>query len=145
MTPQSPTGALVVGDTAAPVDHLTAYFRRKRPDGCPHGYAVAQVSLCPDCTPVAPAVLTDEREVFLAACRQVTRPDGTIHANDLRPILRGRIFHKRIGQLYRELAPRDGRGPLVRLGSEDSTDTTGRNTHHGSAVLRWATAMAVAA
>lgn len=117
-----------------------------RSDRCQHGYAPNQG--CPTCTPVAPdqgkagAAGANEWSVFVAAVRQVVRPDGTVRANDVRPLIRGRIFHKRIGGYYNRAV---NEGLLERLGKEDSTDLQGRNTHHGSGVFRLRGAGQVAA
>ena len=127
---------------------LDTYLTHKRPTGCPHGFASVQLTLCPTCTPATPdqgkagAAGANEWSVFVAAVRQVVRPDGTVRANDVRPLIRGRIFHKRIGGYYNRAV---NEGLLERLGYEDSADTQGRNTHHGSGVFRLRGAGQVAA
>lgn len=123
-------------------------FLATRSDRCHHGYARNQG--CPTCTPAAPdpgkagATGANEWSVFVAAVRQVVRPDGTVHANDVRPLIRGRIAPKHIGPMYVR-ACSSSVGLLERLGYEDSADTQGRNTHHGSGVFRLRGAGQVAA
>lgn len=131
MTPQSPTGALVVGDTAAPVDHLTAWLACQ-PGRCAHGFAANQG--CPDCTPVAPVIGAGEWPLFVSVVRRVARVDGTVHQGDVRPLIRGRIAPKHIGSLYRRAR---SEGLLVDTGElEPSNDTAGRNSDKVSRIYK---------
>ena len=99
-----------------------------RSDRCQHGYARNQG--CPTCTPATPdqgkagAAGANEWSVFVAAVRQVVRPDGTVHACDLRPLLRNRIEPRRLSSLYRTARHK---GLLVEVGHERSNDERGRN------------------
>lgn len=112
---------------------LDAYLAR-RPNRCTHGYAPNQG--CPDCTPVAPVIGTGEWPLFVAVLRKVARPDGTVHQGDVRPLIRGRIAPKHIGQLYRRARTE---GLLVDTGDrEPSSDSAGRNTDKTSRIYRLA-------
>lgn len=73
-----------------------------------------------------------EWDIFKDAVRSVA-VDGLVRANDVRPLIRGRIFHKHIGGCYGRAKDE---GLLVRLSSERSADVEGRNTHHDSGVFR---------
>lgn len=107
---------------------------------CAHGWHIAAQG-CPTCVPVAPdqgkagaAGTTDEWSLFVAAVRQVARPDGTVHQGDVRPLIRGRIAPKHIGSLYRRAR---SEGLLVDTGQlEPSTDSAGRNTDKQSRIYR---------
>jgi hypothetical protein len=79
---------------------------------------------CPDCPEGG------EWAIFLDALRHAAR-DGDIHQKDVRPLIRGRIQHKHIGQLYRRAKKE---GVLTQVGKEPSKDFQGRNTHHDSPV-----------
>lgn len=96
------------------------------PGRCAHGFHVTQRALCEDCTPT-------EWDVFVAAVRQATRPDGTVRQNDIRPLVRGRIPSKSIGRLY---ALAYDRQFLVRIDEEPSNDVVGRNTNKNAGVYR---------
>lgn len=74
-----------------------------------------------------------ERALFVAALRQAAR-NGLVRQNDVRPLVRGRIYHKHIGSLWTwALAC----GLVAELDREPSTDAAGRNTHHDSGIYRW--------
>jgi len=73
-----------------------------------------------------------ERELFVSAVRQVAR-NGVVRQNDVRPLVRGRIYHKHIGALWSWAVTS---GLLAELDREQSNDTTGRNTHHNAGVYR---------
>lgn len=103
--------------TLSPLDrYLTA--RPDRCGGCGH-HAPTQGhgEFCV----VAPS---DEWVIFVAALRSVVRADKTVHACDVRPIIRGRIEPKRIGQAWKRAR---SVGLLVELGHERSDDDQGRN------------------
>jgi len=74
----------------------------------------------------------NEWSLFIVALRQAAR-DGIVHQNDVRPLIRGRIYHKHIGPLYTRAK---AAGVLVELHREQSEDGIGRNTHHASGVYR---------
>lgn len=92
------------------------------PGRCSEGFAPVQhprFCLCP-------AFGGTEWQVFVRVLKSVKRPDGTIHPGDVRPLIRGRIEHKHIGQLYRRAV---GEKILEFTGRrEPSNDTVGRNT-----------------
>lgn len=73
-----------------------------------------------------------ERELFVAAIRQVAR-GGLVRQNDVRPLVRGRIFHKHIGSLWTWAV---ASGLLEQIEREQSSDVASRNTHHNSGVYR---------
>lgn len=97
---------------------LDAYLA-EQPDRCQHGYhlTLQHPDLC-DCQPPA------EWPLFVAALRRAKRVDGTVHVNDVRPLIRGRIAPKHIGTLYRRAVTE---GLLAFIGWEPSTDAAGRN------------------
>lgn len=97
------------------------------PGRCAHGYHVTQRTLCETCTPT-------EWSLFRNAVLAAARPDGTVHANDLRPLIRDRIAPKHVGLMYRR-AKADGL--LVDTGiKEPSTDTQGRNADKDARIYR---------
>lgn len=67
-----------------------------------------------------------EWAIFTAAIRKAARPGGEIHQCDVRPLIRGRVEPKHIGQMWRR-ARAEG---LVRDTGEreQSNDAAGRNT-----------------
>lgn len=72
---------------------------------------------------------------FVAALRQAKRVDGTIHQRDVRPIIRGRIAPKHIGQMYQRARAEhliDDTGCW-----EDSDDLIGKNRHKPERIWAW--------
>lgn len=96
------------------------------PNRCSHGWAPEQRPLH-DCPEFAPA---DEWSIFTAALRQAA-VNGVVHQDKVRPLIKGRVFHKHVGQFYAR-ARREGL--LTLLTEEQSKDHAGRNTHHKSPV-----------
>jgi hypothetical protein len=84
---------------------------------CSHGYAACQP--CPDCG------TTTEWATFTAALARAVR-GGLIHQSDMRPLLRGRVEPRHVGQCYAR-AKREGL--IVEVAREVSDDTAGRNTN----------------
>lgn len=75
-----------------------------------------------------------EWAVFVAALKQARKPDGSVHVNDVRPLIKGRITSKHIGQLWQKAR----REYLLKLiGHEDSTDVAGKNADKIARVYRW--------
>jgi hypothetical protein len=75
-----------------------------------------------------------EWTVFVRALRSVARDDGTVHQGDVRPLIRGRIEPKHIGQLYRRARTL---GLIADTGErEPSTDVAGRNTDKTCRIYR---------
>lgn len=97
-----------------------------RSDRCVHGWHVPTQG-CRDCTPVAAEFkATSEWGVFKQALRDATRADASVHQCDVRPLIRGRIEPKHIGQLWRRARTE---GLVSDTGErEPSNDTAGRNT-----------------
>lgn len=74
----------------------------------------------------AVTVTRSEWGVFTSVLRQVVDPDGRVHQGKVRPLIRGRIEPKRIGQMYRRAK---SEGLLIDTGDrEPSNDAVGRNT-----------------
>lgn len=71
-----------------------------------------------------------EWDISTAAIKQAA-VNGVVHQNDVRPIIRGRIAPKRIGQQYRHALRT---GLLVEIRREPSRDHKGKNTHHTAGV-----------
>lgn len=117
------------------------------PGRCPHGFHPAQRHSCTQTpSPAHVAAVADrlvtgqpwaanrprvnagegsEWTFFISVIRKVTRADGTLHQGDVRPLIRGRIPAKHIGQLWKR-ARNDGL--IVDTGEwERSTDVEGRN------------------
>lgn len=68
----------------------------------------------------------DEWQVFSRALRTAALPDGTVHVNHVRPLIRGLVAPKSIGTFYRRAK---SLGLLVDVDRwEDSTDEAGGNT-----------------
>lgn len=66
-----------------------------------------------------------EWSVFAAAVRKVARADGTVHQSDVRPLIRGKVAPKSVGQMYRRAK---SEGLLRDTGErEPSNDARGRN------------------
>ncbi len=104
---------------------MTAHLGLANLNGrCAHGFHPTQRRFhdCPDLAPVAPPT---EWSIFTTALKQAVRDDGSIHQADVRPLIRGRIEPKHIGQLWRR-ARSEG---LVRDTGEreQSNDVAGRN------------------
>ncbi len=75
----------------------------------------------------------DEWAIFLAALSAAAR-DGEVNQNHVRPIIRGRIFHKHMGGMWTR-AEREG---LIRFARKvPSRDHQGRNTHHDARVFAY--------
>ncbi len=80
-------------------------YLRAQPGRCPVcGFHVATQGHRSTCAPVAPeptgAITAEEWAVFTSALRTAA-VDGLISQTDMRPLIRGRIFHKHIGLAYR--------------------------------------------
>lgn len=66
-----------------------------------------------------------EWSVFVAALRTAAA-DGVVHQSAVRPLIRGRVLPKHVGQMYRRAKTE---GLLVDTGDrEPSNDVAGRNT-----------------
>jgi hypothetical protein len=105
---------------------------RSRPDRCSDcGHHPPTQGHGADCAPL------DSREaewlLFVTALQQVVGHDGLVHQHDVRPLIRGRVHPKHIGQLYAR-AKRERL--LVQVDKEPSTDAAGRNTHHDSPIYQ---------
>ncbi len=100
------------------------------PNRCEHGFHASQ-SQFHDCATGAP----DEWSIFRAALRKAVRDDGSIHQCDVRPIIRGRIAPKHIGQLWRR-ARSEGLVRDTRL-REQSNDIAGRIADKLDRVYAW--------
>jgi hypothetical protein len=97
---------------------LLAYLQAL-PDRCDHGYAEVQHPQLCNCAEFG------EWSIFARALRSVVRSDGTVHVNDVRPLVRGRIAPKHVGSLYRRAK---SLGLLVDVDRwEPSTDHEGAN------------------
>lgn len=107
---------------------MTALGLATLPDRCDLGFHITQhphYCACRDLT---------EWVIFRTAVREVTRPDGTVHVNDIRPRIRGRIEPKRVGSLYRRAK---AEGLLVDTGrKEPSSDVAGRNRDKDARIYR---------
>lgn len=90
-----------------------------KPDRCQHGWHPTQATIA-DCA----CHTADEWHTFTAALRQATRDDGTVHACDVRPLVRDVMEPKHIGLAWRR-ARREGL--VVEVGHERSDDERGRN------------------
>lgn len=79
-----------------------------------------------------------EWAIFSRALRSVVRADGTVHVNDVRPLVRGRIPAKHIGGLWRRAKTLG----LVRDTGrwEESTDERGRNSDKLARIYEWSAA-----
>ncbi len=102
---------------------------RSRPDRCPRcGHHPPTQGHGEACAPTGPE---SEWRLFVGALQQVVRPDGRVHQHDVRPLIRGRVAPKRIGQFYARAKREE---LLVQVGKEPSNDRQGRNTHHDSPI-----------
>lgn len=113
------------------------------PGRCTHGYHPKQRHSCTKTpspawtSPQSPDSSAGEWPFFVSILRKVTRADGTIHQGDVRPLIRGRIPAKHIGQLWKR-ARNDGL--IVDTGEwERSTDVEGRNGDKQCRIYRLAT------
>lgn len=97
-----------------------------RPGRCESGYDIKtqHPAFC-KCSAGAPVAPPTEWQIFTTALKAAVRDDGSIHQADVRPLIRGRIEPKHIGQLWRR-ARSEG---LVRDTGEreQSNDVAGRN------------------
>lgn len=120
-------------------DLLDAYLaqRTDRCSGC--GFHVRTQGHGRDCTELAPVApiggTADEWAIFRAALRQAVRDDGTVHQCDVRPIIRGRIAPKHIGQMWRRAR---SEGLVADTGErEQSNDVAGRNADKLDRIYAW--------
>ena len=79
-----------------------------------------------------------EWNVFELALRSSVRDDGTVHVNDVRPKIRGRVEPKHIGSSWRRARALG----LIKLipgpsGWEESTDTASRNADKLARIYTW--------
>lgn len=89
------------------------------PGRCPNGFAAIQHPRFCECADLS------EWAIFSAAVKAAAR-DGLVHQSAVRPLIRGRIKPKHVGQLYRKARTT---GLLVDTQErEPSNDTAGRNT-----------------
>ena len=75
-----------------------------------------------------------EWSLFVAALRASVREDGTVHACDVRPLVRGRIEPKHIGSSWRKARQS---GLITEVGHERSDDEQGRNAGRMEPYYRW--------
>lgn len=80
----------------------------------------------------------DEWSLFVAALKSSVRSDGTVHVNDVRPKVRGRIAPKRIGLYWTKAQQKR----LIRWenGWEQSTDAAGSNQDKLCRYYTWTSA-----
>jgi hypothetical protein len=102
-------------------------FLRRQPGRCRScGYAVAEQGC---------RCLGSEWQLFLMALRQSVRADGTVHASDVRPLVRKKIKAQHIGPMY---ARAHKEGLISDSGVyEMSDDLIGRNAHKPERVWVW--------
>lgn len=86
---------------------------------------------CPDCehhVPTqgchCPESNTTEWSIFLQALRTAVRPDQTVHACDVRPLVRDRVAPRTISTFYRRARAEH---LLDEAGHERSDDVRGKN------------------
>lgn len=77
-----------------------------------------------------------EWALYVAALRAAVTSDGYVDRGRVREAVRGRIFHKHIGQLAKR-ARVEGLIADDPTQLEQSTDTAGRNTNKYEPRLRW--------
>lgn len=126
------------------------------PGRCVHGYHPKQRHSCTQIPSSAPASAVADRSatgqpwasnvpsasagewpLFVSVLRKVARDNGMVHQGDVRPLVRGRIPAKHIGQLWKR-ARNDGL--IVDTGEwERSTDVEGRNGDKQCRIYRLAT------
>lgn len=117
------------------------------PGRCIHGYHPKQRHSCTK-TPSPASAWTSptpprasdqsagEWPFFVSVIRKVARADGSVHQNDVRPLIRGRIPAKHVGLLWKR-ARNDGL--IVDTGEwERSTDVEGRNSDKRCRIYRLA-------
>lgn len=76
----------------------------------------------------------DEWSFFLRTLRSCVRDDGTLHVNDVRPLIRGKVEPKHIGQFWKRAATLK----LIRFKEwEQSTDEAGGNADKLARVHVW--------
>lgn len=79
----------------------------------------------------------DSWSFFLRTIRESVRSDGTLHVNDVRPKIRGKVEPKRIGQFWKRAATLG----LIRFKEwEQSTDEAGGNSDKLARVHLWVAA-----
>lgn len=83
-------------------------------------------AVCCDCARAAVLRAVDPWALFVRVLRAKVRPDGTVHVNDVRELLRGRIEPHKLSSLWREAK---SAGLIAHHGWEPSTDERGRNDH----------------
>lgn len=103
-------------------------FLATLPGRCPQcGFATREQGHRGDCPN------RSEWTTFVAALKQAVRHDGTVHQGDIRPLIRGRIEPKHIGQQYKRAI----REHILReIDREQSNDEQGRNTNKWEPVYR---------
>jgi len=93
--------------------------------------------ICVECERKTIRLAADPWATFVRVLRANVRPDGTVHVNDCRESLRGRIEPHKLSSLWREAKTA---GLLTHIpgpaGWEDSTDKQGRNDHAPARVYR---------
>lgn len=99
-----------------------------------HAAFLCDAETCTTCELARLRPPVDEWAIFLAALRASVRDDGTVHVNDTRPKIRGRIEPKHIGTFWRRAA---SEGLISHKGWEESTDSAGRNADKLARVYTW--------
>lgn len=91
-------------------------------------------AICCDCARKAVVLAADPWAFFVRTLRAHVRADGTVHVNDVRELLRGRIEPKQIGLLWR----RAKSAGLIHGGREwePSSDGLGRNDDKQARIWR---------
>lgn len=97
-----------------------------RPDRCSGcGRHVATQGHGSACAPVAPGGVDEAYPTFVRHLRAAVRPDGTLHASDMRRALDGKgIPPRTLSSCWRRAK---ARGLLIEAGIERSDDHRGRN------------------
>jgi hypothetical protein len=102
---------------------MTTLGLDRLPGRCPSGYDL-RTQHGPAAYQCSCDAADDEWSVFVAAVRSSARADGSVHQCDVRPLIRGRIEPKHIGQMWKR-ARRERL--LVEVGHERSDDEPGKN------------------
>ena len=87
---------------------------------------LCEASVCTTCEAKRIRLAADPWATFLRVLRANVRPDGTVHVNDCRESLRGRIEPHKLSSLWSEARRA---GLIAHHDWEDSTDKQGRNDH----------------
>lgn len=97
---------------------------------------LCQADTCCECERKRILLAVDPWALFVRTLRANVRSDGTVHACDIRPLVRGRIEPRQLSSLWRR-AQSKSVGLIRQVDVERSDDVAGKNAGRPEPVYKW--------